>query len=139
MSCRSHKRYVALLRKIKYDEDHDEVRVMKAVIVPAEQTLGFDEESATRKWLWPYLGTEYHLFGFVEIDRKVWEGMLSACPPAEHAVVTADMVKAGSAYAARFVGNWFSDQHIRQLLEAALAVQQRGERITPAPIEEASE
>lgn len=39
----------------------------KAVIVPTDQSLDFDEGDATRRWLWPYLGTDHHLVEFVEI------------------------------------------------------------------------
>lgn len=53
--------YVALLRS------HDYKRT-KWVVVPEGQSLEFDEGSATRRWLHPHLGTEWHLFGFVSLQ-----------------------------------------------------------------------
>lgn len=54
-------RYVAIL------EMHDETK-RKAVLVPLGQSLEFDEGSATRRWLHPHLGTDWHLVEFIEID-----------------------------------------------------------------------
>lgn len=57
--------HVAILRH------HDNYAKMKAVIVPAGQSLDFDEGSgATRKWLQPYTAGEYHLYAFVPIGQK---------------------------------------------------------------------
>jgi hypothetical protein len=42
----------------------------KAVLVPPGQSLDFDDgPGATRKWLYPYLGTEYHLLEFIELVK----------------------------------------------------------------------
>lgn len=39
-----------------------------AVPVPFGQSLDFDEgPGATRRWLHPYLGTQFHLVEFVEV------------------------------------------------------------------------
>ena len=64
MSC-DNPTHVAILREFKSSKE-------KAVIVPPGQSLDFDEDSATRKWLWPYLGKEWHLIKFVPIDD--WRG-----------------------------------------------------------------
>lgn len=53
--------YVAILRQ------HDRTE-KKAILVPAGQTLEFDEGDATRRWLWPYLGEEWHLAEFIPIN-----------------------------------------------------------------------
>jgi hypothetical protein len=54
-------KYVAIL------ERHDR-RGKKAVIVPDGQSLEFDEDSTTRRWLYPYLGNEYHLNEFLPVE-----------------------------------------------------------------------
>lgn len=54
-------RHVAIL------ERHDR-RGKKAVIVPDGQSLDFDEDGATRRWLHPYLGNEYHLDEFLPLQ-----------------------------------------------------------------------
>lgn len=56
---------IALLRKHGYD-NYPYVSEFKAVVVPKGQSLDFDPDAATRKWLWPHLGTEYHLLGFID-------------------------------------------------------------------------
>ncbi len=56
--------YVAII------ETHVGIRPHKkiAVPVPAGQSLDFDPgPGATRRWLNPYLGTEFHLVDFVEV------------------------------------------------------------------------
>lgn len=58
--------HVALL------ESHDERR-WKAVIVPPGQSLEFDDDGATRKWLWPHLGNDFHLDSFVPIETPAPE------------------------------------------------------------------
>lgn len=41
--------------------------VFKMFRVPVGQSLEFDEDDATRKWLWPHLGAgEWHLIAFVD-------------------------------------------------------------------------
>lgn len=53
--------HVAIIQK--HDTD-----MRRAVMVPPEQSLDFDPgPGATRRWLWPYLGTEWHLVEFLEI------------------------------------------------------------------------
>lgn len=54
-------RFVALLRNL------DDPMVQKIVPVPEGQSLEFDEGSATRQWLLPHLGREWHLLSFHEI------------------------------------------------------------------------
>ena len=54
--------YVALLRH------NDDPNNLKAVLVPTGQTLDFDEDAATRRWLWPHLGYEFHLVAFVPLE-----------------------------------------------------------------------
>lgn len=44
-------------------ERHDRSE-RKEIPVPPGQSLGFDEDSATRRWLWPELDTEWHLVEF---------------------------------------------------------------------------
>lgn len=44
----------------------------EAIMVPPGQSLAMDKDTATRKWLWPYLGkagdaSEWHLVEFVKI------------------------------------------------------------------------
>lgn len=42
----------------------------KVVIMPPGQPLGFDPgPGTTRRWLWPYLGSSWHLVEFLEISR----------------------------------------------------------------------
>jgi hypothetical protein len=55
--------FVAVIEK----HDRTEKRFVK---VPLNQSLELDEESATRKWLWPYLKSEYHLVEFLEIKNS---------------------------------------------------------------------
>lgn len=53
-------------------ETHDDVRPYRkrAILVPAGQSLDFDPgPGADRRWLWPYLGTDFHLVEFVEIAK----------------------------------------------------------------------
>lgn len=50
-------RMMARLRR----HDRSEERL---VPVPAGQSLDLDEGDITRRWLWPHLGTEWHLIGF---------------------------------------------------------------------------
>jgi hypothetical protein len=45
---------------------HDRKRT-KWVVVPEGQSLDFDEGTATRRWLHPHLGSEWHLFDFVRL------------------------------------------------------------------------
>lgn len=54
-------RHIALLQR------HDRTQ-RRTVLVPLGQSLGFDEDGATRRWLWPYLGTEWHLDGFLPLE-----------------------------------------------------------------------
>jgi len=54
--------HVAIIR------NHDYPNMVRAIKVPDGQSLGFDEDGATRKWLWPYLGTEWHLIEIVEVE-----------------------------------------------------------------------
>jgi len=49
--------FIAVLER----HDHSE---RKEVPVPAGQSLDFDEGAATRRWLWPHLGNEWHLVEF---------------------------------------------------------------------------
>lgn len=44
-------------------ERHDRAE-RKEVPVPDGQSLDFDEGTATRRWLWPHLGAEWHLVEF---------------------------------------------------------------------------
>jgi len=53
-------RYAALLR-------HHDYKRSRWIVVPEGQSLDFDEGRATREWLRPHLGTEWHLFGFVSL------------------------------------------------------------------------
>ncbi len=42
-----------------------------AVLVPPGQSLDFDDgPGATRRWLIPYLGTDFHLVDFVEMWKQ---------------------------------------------------------------------
>jgi hypothetical protein len=41
--------------------------MLRAIIVPPGQSLDMDEGKASRKWLWPYLNSNWHLKEFVEI------------------------------------------------------------------------
>ena len=45
-------------------ERHDR-KGTKLIPVPLNQSEEFDDTGATRKWLHPYLGSEYHLVDFV--------------------------------------------------------------------------
>lgn len=54
-------KYVAIL------ERHDR-RGKKAVIVPDGQSLEFDADDATRRWLRPSLGRDYHLVEFLPVE-----------------------------------------------------------------------
>jgi hypothetical protein len=56
---------VAILRR------HDAVGDYKLIPVPAGQSEDFDEDSATRRWLWPYLGYEYHLKAFADAPSAI--------------------------------------------------------------------
>lgn len=53
--------YVAVI------ERHD-LTQKKAVPVPCGQSLDFDADDATRRWLWPVLGSEWHLVEFLPIQ-----------------------------------------------------------------------
>lgn len=48
-----------MARLRRHDRSED-----RLIPVPPGQSLGFDENGATRRWLAPYLGTEWHLIGF---------------------------------------------------------------------------
>lgn len=52
--------FAALLR-------HHDMKQSKWIVVPEGQSLDFDEGSATRRWLAPHLGSDWHLFGFVSL------------------------------------------------------------------------
>jgi hypothetical protein len=49
-------------------ENHDRT-TKRAILVPKGQSLDFDEGKITRKWLWPYLGSDWHLVEFLEVER----------------------------------------------------------------------
>tara|TARA_R110002126_G_C10227563_1_gene479692 strand:- start:66 stop:245 length:180 start_codon:yes stop_codon:yes gene_type:complete len=53
-------KYIAIIESHDYKE-------RLCVIVPECQTIEFDEGSATRQWLWPHLGDNYHLSEFVKL------------------------------------------------------------------------
>lgn len=57
--------YIALL------ESHD-YKQLKWVPVPAGQSLDFDDGTATRRWLYPHLGSEWHLLRFVHATDAQW-------------------------------------------------------------------
>lgn len=57
-------RFVAVL-----GNHHDRTR-RKAVIVPAGQSLDFDPDAATRRWLAPHLAGEWHLIEFLPIAEE---------------------------------------------------------------------
>lgn len=58
-----------------HPEDYDHAALLisndykrtRWVVVPEGQSLDFDEGKATRAWLHPHLGREWHLFGFVPL------------------------------------------------------------------------
>jgi hypothetical protein len=50
--------------------------VWRAIALPAGQSKEFDGGSATRVWLHPYLGTEWHLLEIVDVE--------TAAPTAKH-------------------------------------------------------
>lgn len=56
-------RYVAILGSLK------ERGILKLVMVPEGQSLGFDEGSATRLWLHPHLARAWHLVAFVPFHK----------------------------------------------------------------------
>lgn len=68
------KRYVAILHK-----HYGSVR--KAVLVPPGQSLDFDKDAATRLWLRPHLGSDYHLVEFVELTPDEPSGCTPKLPP----------------------------------------------------------
>ena len=39
----------------------------KIVLMDPHQSEDFDADSATRKWLWPHLGRDYHLIEFIDV------------------------------------------------------------------------
>lgn len=59
--------------------------IQRAVLVPPGQSIDFDEGSATRRWLHPYLAYEWHLVRFIEVagpdpdyerkQREAWESV----------------------------------------------------------------
>lgn len=55
------------MRHIAILETHTRPTKKKAIIVPEGQGLDFDEGTEDRKWLWPYIGTKWHLREFIEI------------------------------------------------------------------------
>ena len=56
-------KHIAILQK------HNDRNIFKLVPVPEGQSLEFDKEGATRRWLWPHIGNEWHLAEFVELGR----------------------------------------------------------------------
>lgn len=47
--------------------DRHPVDRFKVIPLAEGQSEDFDKDSATRKWLWPHLGRDYHLVAFVDI------------------------------------------------------------------------
>ncbi len=47
-------------------ENHDRT-ARRAVLPPVGATKDFDKDYATREWLWPYLGTRWHLVEFLDV------------------------------------------------------------------------
>ncbi len=70
-------RHVAILRR------HDRTDV-KLVPVPAGQSIDMDEHGR-RQWLWPHIGTEWHLMDFVAL-RSLPERLQDE-PECEHPVI----------------------------------------------------
>lgn len=59
---------------------HDYKRT-KWAIVPEGQSLDFDEGGgASRRWLWPYLGDDWHLFAFVSLRAPHNRGGVTVKP-----------------------------------------------------------
>lgn len=61
-------RRAALLRMHR-DLTPNEER-FKAVLLKPDQSEDYDQGGGTRKWLWPHLGTDYHLFGFIDVEEQ---------------------------------------------------------------------
>lgn len=47
---------------------HHEWGAWRAIELPTGQSAEFDEGSATRRWLYPYLGTDWHLLDIVDVE-----------------------------------------------------------------------
>ena len=72
-------RFVAILQR------HDSSKETKNVPVPDGQSLDFDEGAATRRWLWPHLGTEWHLMEFRPVaGRNVRLPACAICSSSSH-------------------------------------------------------
>ena len=67
---------VALLEKHSANRgDHtDDERYdhrYKIILLAEGQSEDFDDgPGATRKWLWPHLGREYHLVSFIDVEAQ---------------------------------------------------------------------
>lgn len=51
-------------------QHHDDYATFKVVRLAAGQSEDFDEGSATRRWLRPHLGDDYHLMAFVDLEDQ---------------------------------------------------------------------
>lgn len=54
--------------KVAIIKMHDN-SVWRAIALTEGQSIEFDPDSATRRWLWPFLRTEYHLLDIVEVEN----------------------------------------------------------------------
>ena len=49
---------------------HHEFNEWRAIELKEGQSVDFDEDGATRRWLWPFIGTEWHLLQIVETEKQ---------------------------------------------------------------------
>lgn len=49
---------------------HLEFSKWRAIKLKEEQSVDFDEDAATRRWLWPFIGTEWHLLEIVDVEEQ---------------------------------------------------------------------
>lgn len=56
--------------KVAVIRNHEYPDMLRVIAVPEGQSLDFDPDAATRRWLHPYLGTEWHLVSFADVETS---------------------------------------------------------------------
>jgi hypothetical protein len=49
---------------------HHEFQKWRAIELKEGQSTDFDSDAATRRWLWPFIDTEWHLLEIVETEKQ---------------------------------------------------------------------